>query len=129
VNHISLSQSKAPEWRLSHICAKLLQKDPFSRYHTFHEVPQDIDRFRNSGEAFQMVRYKAGDVIFNEGDSGDFAFSVISGKVEVLRVIDGRQKVIATMGRMKSLGNLPFLPRKSGPGRCARPRTIPLSVS
>jgi serine/threonine protein kinase len=41
-------QSDLPSM-LSLICAKMLEKDPFHRYHSFHDVLIDMDRFQNSG--------------------------------------------------------------------------------
>ncbi|MBD3391894.1 MAG: protein kinase, partial [Chitinivibrionales bacterium] len=112
--------------RLSHICARMLKKDPFERYHNFHQVLQDLDRFHNSGEAFQLVRYNKGDVVFREGDAGDFALCVVEGSVEVLREIEGRQKVIATMGKDEIVGELAIFTgeKRTGTVRAVQDGTI-----
>jgi serine/threonine protein kinase len=93
-------------WNLAQICARMLEKDPFQRYHSFHEVLRDIDKFQNSGQAFSTAKYNAGDIIFHEGDPGEYAFTVLSGRVEVTKNIDGKQTVLAILGKDQIVGEL-----------------------
>jgi serine/threonine-protein kinase len=95
---------------LSQICNRMLNKDPFSRYHSFHEVLHDIDVFYNSGQAFQTRSYKVNDIIFREGETGDFAFMVISGEVAVFKqVANGQYKELARLGKDEIVGELAIL--------------------
>jgi eukaryotic-like serine/threonine-protein kinase len=91
---------------LSQICAKMLEKDTFKRYHSFHEVLRNIDQFQNSGQAFSMQSFKPGDVFVQEGDKGDFAFTIISGSVEVSRMVGGAKKVLSVLGPGEIVGEL-----------------------
>lgn len=50
--------------------------------------------------------YKAGDVIFREGDPGDEAFMIMSGEVQIAVGTDDRQATIATLGRGEVLGEM-----------------------
>lgn len=91
---------------LSGICSKMVEKDPFLRYHSFHEVLIDIDHFQNSGQAFSKRKLKAGEILFNEGDLGDYAFMILDGNVEVSRTIKGKKRVLAHLGREEIAGEL-----------------------
>jgi serine/threonine-protein kinase len=93
-------------WKLAQICARMIEKDPFARYHGFHDVLLDLDRFQNSGQAFSISVYNAGDIIFREGEQGNYAFTVMSGQVEVSKNIDGVQTVLAILGKDEIVGEL-----------------------
>jgi CRP-like cAMP-binding protein len=98
-------QSDLPHM-LSLICAKMLEKDPFRRYHSFHDVLIDMDRFQNSGQAFSTIGFNAGDIIINEGEPGTFAFIVLKGSVEISKLINGERKSLARLGRNEIVGEL-----------------------
>lgn len=80
---------------LSHICSKMMAKDPYSRYHSFHAVLTDLDRFQNSGQAFNKRTLHPGEVLFREGEAGDYAFIILSGTLEVSRISRGDRVVLA----------------------------------
>lgn len=91
---------------LSLICAKMLEKDPFLRYHGFHELLVDIDKFQNSGQAFSLRKFQAGEIIFREGELGNYAFTIINGSVEISKSVDGCKKIIAILGKNEIVGEL-----------------------
>lgn len=91
---------------LSLICAKMLEKDPFQRYHSFHEVLRHLDQFQNSGQAFSTQKLNPGDIFIQEGDHGDYAFMVTAGSVEVSRTVDGVKKVLSVLGPGEIVGEL-----------------------
>jgi serine/threonine-protein kinase len=91
---------------LSRICGRMMHKDPFMRYHSFHEVLIDIDRFQNSGQAFQARKLDRGQIICREGERGDFAFVVVAGSVVVYRESAGERAILATLGQGEIVGEL-----------------------
>ncbi len=91
---------------LSNICTKMLEKDPYNRYHSFHEVLIDIDKFQNSGTAFSTKTFGAGEEIFKEGDLGNYAFTVLEGQVEISRMLDGKKIILAQLGKNEFAGEL-----------------------
>jgi CRP-like cAMP-binding protein len=103
---------------LSQICLRMLRKEPADRYQDFHGVLQDLSSYRGVGEGFPIRECADGEVIFNEGDSGDFAFMVLSGEVEILKHVGRSEpKVIATLGIGDIAGELAIiseLPRTAG---------------
>jgi len=92
--------------RLSQICRKMLEKEIENRYHTFDEVLEDIKEYASSGKTFAMKSYKHGDIIFNEGEPGDYAFQVVSGLVELSADVGGERTFIATLGEGEIIGEL-----------------------
>jgi serine/threonine-protein kinase len=95
--------------RLSNICSTMLQKDPINRYGSFQEVLADIADYRNSGQAFSSRSYHPGEIIFKEGDDGEYAFTVLSGKVEISKKSDARDVVLAQLGKGETVGELSII--------------------
>jgi serine/threonine-protein kinase len=92
--------------RLSQICCKMLEKNIDERYQTFREVLQDLEDFSNSGQAFATQRYNSGEVIFYQGDEGDYAFQIVSGLIEITAEVDGERRFLATLGEGQIVGEL-----------------------
>ncbi len=91
---------------LSQICDKMLEKDTFDRYHSFHEILIDFDSFYNSGQAFAKKSFKKGQILFKEGDIGNYAFSILEGEVEISKLSEGSKKVLARLGKNEIVGEL-----------------------
>lgn len=92
--------------RLSIICQNMLEKDLKKRYRSFKVILEDLDDFYNSGQAFANRTYQPGEIIVREGESGDYSFKIISGKVEVSKMAEGKQKVLAELGKGEIVGEL-----------------------
>lgn len=89
-------------------------EDPLGR---FRQVPlfaelSDDDLGRICAETTE-VRLAPGEVLFREGDSGDQAFVVASGQVEILKATDSRDALVAlrsdgdVIGEMALLDDIP----------------------
>jgi CRP-like cAMP-binding protein len=55
------------------------------------------------------VRFPPGEVIFRQGDPGDFIYKVIDGEVEVVREEAGEEKVLARLGAGEFFGEAALL--------------------
>ena len=52
-------------------------------------------------------RFKAGEILFREGDKGDFVFFVVDGKLDVLKTSKtSEDAVLATIGKGRSIGEM-----------------------
>lgn len=91
---------------LSMICQKMIEKDNKNRYQSFREIVQDIDEYYNSGQAFCTREFKAGEIIFKEGDRGNYSFTILSGSVEISKTVNGEKKVLAVLGKNEVVGEL-----------------------
>jgi serine/threonine-protein kinase len=92
--------------RLSAICTKMLEKQPFQRYQSFHEVLADLEELRSAGAAFPVRTFVAGETIVKEGEEGDFAFAILSGHVDVSMIVDGQKRLLAKVGPGEIIGEL-----------------------
>ena len=53
--------------------------------------------------------YQAGQIIFEEGNSGDWVYVVLSGSVEISKIVEGKKCVIAVLKPGEVFGELGFL--------------------
>ncbi len=104
-NHLRAETPK----ELSRICMKMLEKDVDKRYNNLNNVVKEINRFQASGSEFTVKTYQKGDIVFNEGDSGKYAFNILSGSVEVYKTIGGGKRVLAVLGQGNIVGELALL--------------------
>jgi CRP-like cAMP-binding protein len=60
---------------------------------------------------FELIKYKAGETLFKEGDSGDYFAIVLSGKLEVKKETEfkGKAIVLAVLGKGSFTGELAML--------------------
>lgn len=112
--------------RLSQICEKALEKSIVNRYRNCHELVDDIKQCHDSCEAFISKSYNAGDIIFDEGAIGEYAFIIASGKVEISKIHDGTPKVLAVLGKNEIVGELAIFSKqpRSATARAIEPTTI-----
>jgi serine/threonine-protein kinase len=92
--------------RLSGIIQRMMQKAPGDRHQSAHEVLNDIQAAQTSGQAFPVWEIPAGQVIFNEGDPGDFTIRIKSGRIEISKQNQGARIVLAELGPGDVLGEL-----------------------
>jgi len=92
--------------RLSQIVEKMMQKDPADRYQSVEDVLNDVQAAQTSGQAFPEWEIAAGQIIFEEGDPGDFTIRIKSGKVEISKQDEGAKKVLAELGPGAVVGEL-----------------------
>lgn len=54
----------------------------------------------------EVLSYRDGERVFEQGEEGDAAYIVIAGQVEVLIRVDGGERAVATLGRGEIFGEL-----------------------
>ena len=57
-------------------------------------------------------KYKDGDIIFEEGSSGDWIYVVESGAVEISKIIHGEKEVLLELGPGEIIGELGFITKR-----------------
>jgi CRP-like cAMP-binding protein len=57
-------------------------------------------------DVFQAKLFRPGDLIIREGDSGDCAYLIENGKVEIFKTINDKKSVLATLGEGSILGEM-----------------------
>lgn len=79
-----------------------------------------------TSQVLQRQSYKAGDRIFKEGDEGSLAYVVQDGEVEIVKVIDGQETVLGSVGKGGIFGEMALIDNKPrmAAARAARGTTI-----
>ncbi len=60
----------------------------------------------SGSDALPLKAFRAGDLIFREGDPGDEAYLIVSGRVDITLAANGDQTVLATLARGDILGEM-----------------------
>jgi len=74
----------------------------------------------------QRQTFQAGDRIFKEGDEGNLAYVVQSGEVEIVKDVDGVEKVLGIVGQGGIFGEMALIDSKPrmAMARCSKGSTI-----
>jgi len=83
---------------LRRIVHAAMAKDPRQRYERVEDMQRDLQGFMRGGDNFPRHSFAAGEWIIRENDIGDAAYIIISGRCEVLKIIDGEQQSLRTLG-------------------------------
>ncbi|MGH8034621.1 MAG: cyclic nucleotide-binding domain-containing protein, partial [Lysobacterales bacterium] len=72
---------------------------------------EGIDRSKLKLLAFtsERVHFEKDQIVFHQGDTGEHAYVVIEGEVEVVLEAPGSSKVVATLGRNELFGEMALL--------------------
>ncbi len=62
-------------------------------------------------DQFQARTFVPGDVLLREGDTGDAAYLIESGHVEISKMVDGRRVVLNTLGPGAIVGEMALIDR------------------
>ncbi|MCA9697201.1 MAG: cyclic nucleotide-binding domain-containing protein, partial [Myxococcales bacterium] len=86
----------APELR--RIIAVAMHPEPRFRYATVEQLRADLCNFTSGGGNFPRQRFAEGEWLIREGEVGDAAYILVSGRCEVFKMIDGKQQSLRTLG-------------------------------
>jgi len=72
------------------------------------------------------LHFESGEVIFNEGDMGDYLYIIMEGEVEVYTTKDGKEKVLAKLGKGEYFGEMALLKKqpRNASIRCLSPVNV-----
>ncbi len=83
---------------LERIIERAMQKAPVDRYASMRELKDDVVRFMRGGAEFPKTTFPKGAYVMREGERGDSAYIIVSGKCDVLKIIDGQVSVMQRLG-------------------------------
>ena len=84
--------------RLCRIAMKAMHKNPGRRFQSVLDLKQEVVNFLQSGWQFQMRTFAPGDLIVSEGERGDRAYIITSGRCQVYKTVEGKQIVLTEFG-------------------------------
>ena len=89
---------------LVRIVMKALAMHPGERHQSVTELKFDIVRLLRGSGSFATIRVPAGEHVIREGETGDAAYIVLAGKLEVYKRIDGERRSLRTLGQGDMFG-------------------------
>jgi serine/threonine-protein kinase len=95
--------------RIRAVIAKATQANPKARYQTVMELKTEVHNFLLGGLHLPRKAYAAGDVILREGDPGDAAYMIVSGRCRAFRSVDGQEETLGSMGPGEVFGEMAIL--------------------
>jgi serine/threonine-protein kinase len=97
----------APE--LDRIVMRAMAKNPGDRYPSVSALREDLVRFMRGGTEFPRRTFPKGSFILREGEEGDAAYIVVSGRCEIRKDLPGGPEVLQTVGPGAVFGEMAIL--------------------
>lgn len=94
---------------LERIVMKAMARYRSDRYEDTDELKEDLTRFMRGGAEFPQTTFPKGTYIVREGEPGNAAYIIVSGKCEVLKVVGGSATVMTTLGAGEVFGEMAVL--------------------
>jgi serine/threonine protein kinase len=82
---------------LRNIIAKATQPKPADRYQNVLDLQRELVAFLRGGLHLPRKAFNPGDVIIREGDPGDAAYMIVSGKCRAYRTVGDDEETLAIM--------------------------------
>jgi serine/threonine-protein kinase len=95
--------------RMRAIVSKAIAVDPKDRYQTVAELQRDVHDFLLGGLHLPRKLFEAGTVIMREGEPGDAAYMIVSGRCRAYRNADGEEETLAVMEPGEVFGEMALL--------------------
>lgn len=87
---VAAEKGRTVPGRLVSICSKAMAPEPEHRYQSVEEFQRDLERYVRGLTQLPQRIYRAGEVIFDEGEPGDAAYVIVSGECAVTRTVGGQ---------------------------------------
>ncbi|HEX3595604.1 MAG TPA: serine/threonine-protein kinase [Polyangiaceae bacterium] len=94
---------------LRNIVAKATSPRPANRYQTVLELQRELTSFLRGGLYLPRRAFNTGDVIIREGDPGDAAYMIVSGRCRAFRTVGAEQETLAIMEAGDVFGEMALL--------------------
>jgi CRP-like cAMP-binding protein len=83
---------------LRRIVGVAMAREPVDRYQRVEDMQTDLRAFMRGGANFPRRTYQADEWIIRENELGDAAYILISGRCEVLKLVDGKHETLRMLG-------------------------------
>lgn len=77
-------------------------------------------------QGIAKLHFEPGEIIFNEGDIGDYLYIIVEGEVEVLKKENGKDRHVANLRQGEYFGEMALLSerQRSATVRCTKPTNV-----
>lgn len=77
-------------------------------------------------QGIAQLHFEPGEIIFNEGDIGDYLYIIVDGEVEVYQMRDGQKNTVCTLGPGSYFGEMALLNQRtrSATVACTKPTNV-----
>jgi serine/threonine protein kinase len=83
---------------LRRIVGMAMHPDPSQRYQSVEQFRTELQGFMRGGDNFPRRRFAKGDWLIREGETGDAAYILVSGRCEVCKQVKGRRESMRMLG-------------------------------
>jgi serine/threonine protein kinase len=83
---------------LRRIVGMAMHPDPGQRYQSVEQFRTELQGFMRGGDNFPRRRFSKGDWLIREGETGDAAYILVSGRCEVCKQVKGRRESVRMHG-------------------------------
>jgi serine/threonine-protein kinase len=95
--------------RIRAVVERATQPDPAKRFQTITELQDAMRAFLHGGLHLPRRSFAAGEIIFREGDKGDAAYMIVSGRCRAFRTVAGVEETLATMEPGEAFGEMALI--------------------
>jgi serine/threonine-protein kinase len=103
-----VGESRVPA-ELERIVLKAMARHRSERYAGTDELKADLLRFMRGGAEFPQTTFARGSVIMREGEAGNAAYIIVSGRCEVRKHLNGVEQVLKTLAAGEVFGEMAVL--------------------
>lgn len=77
-------------------------------------------------QGIAKLHFETGEVIFHEGDVGDYLYIITEGSVEIVRQAEGKEQIVAHLGKGEYFGEVALLNQRTRTAtvRCSEPTDV-----
>ena len=74
---------------------------------------EEVQLKTTPSQGIAKLHFETGEVIFHEGDVGDYLYIITEGSVDILQMLDGKQQKIACLGKGEFFGEVALLNQRT----------------
>jgi len=94
---------------LQSIVERAIDPDPAKRYQTVVDLQKDLRAFLRGGLYLPRRNFQPGELIMREGDVGDAAYMIVTGRCHAFRHVGGEKESLAVMTAGDVFGEMSLL--------------------
>jgi serine/threonine-protein kinase len=108
IDEACASLSNVPK-RIRSVAERATHPDPLKRYSTIAELQTAMRAFLHGGLHLPRKTFAAGEIIFREGDQGDAAYMIVSGRCRAYRTVGETEETLNVMEPGEAFGEMALI--------------------